>query len=64
MNKPDKTIDTFELYQKYNIEPGIYSYSCLINAYARQTILNLHVIQFECYIVKVLNVTHIHFNQS
>ena len=36
MNKPDKTIDTFELYQKYNIEPGIYAYNCLINAYARQ----------------------------
>ena len=23
MNKPDKTIDTFELYQQYNIEPNI-----------------------------------------
>ena len=23
MNKPDKTIDTFELYQQYNIEPDI-----------------------------------------
>ena len=36
MNKPDKTIDTFELYQQYNIEPGIYAYSCLIKAYERQ----------------------------
>ena len=36
MNKPDKTIDTFELYQQYNIEPNIYAYSCLISAYARQ----------------------------
>ena len=36
MNKPDKTIDTFELYQRYNIEPHIYAYTCLINAYARQ----------------------------
>ena len=33
MNRPDKTIDTFELYQKYNIEPHIYAYNCLINAY-------------------------------
>ena len=23
MNRPDKTIDTFELYQQYNIEPDI-----------------------------------------
>ena len=36
MNRPDKTIDTFELYQRYNIEPGIYAYNCLINAYERQ----------------------------
>ena len=36
MNKPDKTIDTFELYQQYNIEPGIYAYNCLIKAYKRQ----------------------------
>ena len=36
MNKPDKTIDTFELYQRYNIEPNIYAYNCLINAYQRQ----------------------------
>ena len=36
MNKPDKTIDTFELYQRYNIEPNIYAYTCLINAYERQ----------------------------
>ena len=36
MKRPDKTIDTFELYQQYNIEPGIYAYSCLINAYERQ----------------------------
>ena len=25
MNKPDKTIDTFALYQRYNIEPNIIS---------------------------------------
>ena len=36
MNKPDKTIDTFELYQRYNIEPNIYAYNCLINAYQMQ----------------------------
>ena len=36
MNKPSKTIDTFELYQQYNIEPNIYAYSCLIKAYERQ----------------------------
>ena len=36
MNKPDKTIDTFELYQQYNIEPDIYAYNCLINAYKSQ----------------------------
>ena len=53
MNRPDKTIDTFELYQRYNIEPGIYAYSCLIKAYNHKTIIKLHVIQFECYIVKV-----------
>ena len=65
MKKPDKTIDTFKLYQQYNIEPDIYAYNCLINAYRMQNkILKLHVIQFECYIVKVLNVLHIHFNQS
>ena len=33
MKKPDKTIGTFELYQRYNIEPDIYAYSCLISAY-------------------------------
>ena len=64
MKRPDKTIDTFELYQQYNIEPHIYAHNCLINAYKSKTILKLHVIQFECYTVKVLNVTHIHFNQS
>ena len=64
MKRPDKTIDTFELYQQYNIEPDMYAYNCLINAYKDKTILKLHVIQFECYIVKVLNVLHIHFNQS
>ena len=36
MNKPDKTIDTFELYQRYNIEPNIYAYNCLIKAYQSQ----------------------------
>ena len=36
MKRPDKTIDTFELYQQYNIEPGIYAYSCLIKAYQMQ----------------------------
>ena len=36
MNRPDKTIDTFELYQQYNIEPNIYAYSCLISAYEMQ----------------------------
>ena len=36
MKRPDKTIDTFELYQRYNIEPDIYAYNCLINAYERQ----------------------------
>ena len=36
MNKPDKTIDTFELYQQYNIEPDIYAYNCLIKAYQSQ----------------------------
>ena len=36
MNKPNKTIDTFELYQRYNIEPNIYAYNCLINAYESQ----------------------------
>ena len=36
MKKPDKTVDTFELYQQYNIEPDIIAYNCLINAYKRQ----------------------------
>ena len=36
MNKPDKTIDTFELHQQYSIEPGIYAYTCLIKAYQIQ----------------------------
>ena len=36
MNRPDKAIDTFELYQQYNIEPGIYAYTCLIKAYQMQ----------------------------
>ena len=36
MKRPDKTIDTFELYQQYNIEPGIYAYNCLIKAYQSQ----------------------------
>ena len=36
MKRPGKTIDTFELYQQYNIEPHIYAYNCLINAYKRQ----------------------------
>ena len=36
MKRPDKTIDTFELYQQYNIEPNIYAYNCLIKAYQRQ----------------------------
>ena len=36
MKKPDKTIDTFELYQRYNIEPDIIAYNCLINAYQMQ----------------------------
>ena len=36
MNKPDKTIDTFELYQQYNIEPNIIAYNCLIKAYQSQ----------------------------
>ena len=36
INQPDKTIDTFELYQQYNIEPHIYAYNCLIKAYQRQ----------------------------
>ena len=36
MKKPDKTIDTFELYQQYNIEPNIYAYNCLIKAYQSQ----------------------------
>ena len=58
MNRPDKTIDTFELYQQYNIEPNIYAYNCLISAYQMtKQYIKLHVIQFECYIVKVLNVT-------
>ena len=62
MNKPDKTIDTFELYQRYNIEPDIVAY----NPKHIQTniMLKLRMIQFECYIVKVLNVIHIHSNRS
>ena len=36
MNKPDKTIDAFKLYQRYNIEPNIYAYTCLIKAYQMQ----------------------------
>ena len=36
INQPDKTIDTFELYQQYNIEPDIVAYNCLISAYERQ----------------------------
>ena len=36
MKRPDKTIDTFELYQQYNIEPHMYAYNCLINAYQMQ----------------------------
>ena len=32
MNKPDKTIDTFELYQKYNIEDLIYMLICKMKA--------------------------------
>ena len=56
MNKPDKTIDTFELYKRYNIEPNIYSYTCLINAYNRQnnikaacdTIRMLHSKGIQC----------------
>ena len=37
MKRPDKVIDTFELYQRYNIEPDIYAYNCLISAYKRQS---------------------------
>ena len=36
MNKPDKTIATFELCKQYNIEPNIYAYFCLIKAYQSQ----------------------------
>ena len=56
MNKPDKTIDTFELYQRYNIEPDIYAYTCLIKAYQMQnnikaacnTIRMLHSKGIQC----------------
>ena len=64
MNKPDKTIDTFELYQQYNIEPNIYAYNCLINAYKRQNNIKAACDTIRICIVKVLNVIHIHFNQS
>ena len=56
MNKPDKTIDTFELYQRCNIEPNIIAYSCLIKAYqsknnikaACDTIRMLHSKGIKC----------------
>ena len=56
MNKPSKTIDTFELYQQYNIEPNIYVYSCLIKAHkdknnikaACDTIRMLHSKGIKC----------------
>ena len=50
MNKPDKTIDTFELYQQYNIEPDIIAYSCLINAYQMQ-----HNIKAACDTIRMLH---------
>ena len=56
MKKPDKTIDAFELYQQYNIEPDIYAYTCLIGAYQMQnnikaacdTIRMLHTKGIKC----------------
>ena len=50
MNKPDKTIDTFELYQQYNIEPDIYAYSCLIKAYTDK-----HNIKAACDTIRMLH---------
>ena len=50
MNKPDNTIDTFELYQQYNIEPGIYAYSCLIKAHTDK-----HNIKAACDTIRMLH---------
>ena len=50
MNKPDKTIDTFELYQRYNIEPDIYAYNCLIKAHTDK-----HNLKAACDTIRMLH---------
>ena len=62
MKRPDKT--SILNYINNIILNLIYAYNCLINAYNRQNNIKGMMIQFECYIVKALNVIHIHFNQS
>ena len=50
MKKPDKTIDTFELYQRYNIEPDIYAYNCLIKAHTDK-----HNLKAACDTIRMLH---------
>ena len=50
MNKPDKTIDTFELYQQYNIEPNIYGYNCLIKAHTDK-----HNLKAACDTIRIIH---------
>ena len=64
MKRPDKTIDTFELYQQYNIEPITYAYSCLIKAHTDK-----HNLKAACDTIRMLHskgikLIHIHFSQS